>query len=83
MSPGAWLSDMCQERYEVREKKTTKKVIFSSFLPFLLLLLLFLLCLLRWFHQIFGLVGICVIFFGVWICVAETKRIEGHGKYGK
>lgn len=26
MSPGAWLTDLCQERYEVREKKTTKKV---------------------------------------------------------
>lgn len=25
VSPGAWLSDMCQERYEVREKKTPKK----------------------------------------------------------
>ncbi|KAJ9554870.1 hypothetical protein OSB04_009484 [Centaurea solstitialis] len=26
VSPGAWLTDMCQERYEVREKKNTKKV---------------------------------------------------------
>ncbi|KAL8255682.1 hypothetical protein R6Q59_030749 [Mikania micrantha] len=25
VSPGAWLSDMCQERYEVREKNTTKR----------------------------------------------------------
>ncbi|KAL9270012.1 hypothetical protein AKJ16_DCAP15277 [Drosera capensis] len=25
VSPGAWLSDMCQERYEVREKKASKK----------------------------------------------------------
>ncbi|KAL9240196.1 hypothetical protein vseg_014442 [Gypsophila vaccaria] len=25
VSPGAWLTDMCQERYEVREKKTPKK----------------------------------------------------------
>ncbi|XVE62585.1 hypothetical protein DITRI_Ditri06bG0130200 [Diplodiscus trichospermus] len=25
VSPGAWLTDMCQERYEVREKKTSKK----------------------------------------------------------
>ncbi|KAL2923239.1 putative membrane protein ycf78 [Bienertia sinuspersici] len=25
VSPGAWLPDMCQERYEVREKKTPKK----------------------------------------------------------
>ncbi|XP_071690364.1 uncharacterized protein [Rutidosis leptorrhynchoides] len=25
VSPGAWLSDLCQERYEVREKKTNKK----------------------------------------------------------
>ncbi|PWA79194.1 hypothetical protein CTI12_AA207520 [Artemisia annua] len=25
VSPGAWLTDMCQERYEVREKKTAKK----------------------------------------------------------
>ncbi|XP_018492021.1 uncharacterized protein LOC108862403 isoform X1 [Raphanus sativus] len=24
-SPGTWLSDMCKERYEVREKKTPKK----------------------------------------------------------
>lgn len=27
MSPGAWLTDMCQERYEVREKKSSKKVL--------------------------------------------------------
>lgn len=26
VSPGAWLSDLCKERYEVREKKTSKKV---------------------------------------------------------
>lgn len=25
VSPGAWLSEMCQERYEVREKKCSKK----------------------------------------------------------
>ncbi|KAI7728005.1 hypothetical protein M8C21_006072 [Ambrosia artemisiifolia] len=25
VSPGVWLSDLCQERYEVREKKTSKK----------------------------------------------------------
>ncbi|KAI7996984.1 hypothetical protein LOK49_LG10G03067 [Camellia lanceoleosa] len=25
VSPGAWLSEMCQERYEVREKKSSKK----------------------------------------------------------
>ncbi|KAL3649337.1 hypothetical protein CASFOL_005740 [Castilleja foliolosa] len=25
VSPGAWLTDLCQERYEVREKKTSKK----------------------------------------------------------
>ncbi|KAL8214278.1 hypothetical protein R6Q57_003727 [Mikania cordata] len=25
VSPGAWLSDLCQERYEVREKKSSKK----------------------------------------------------------
>ncbi|RAL43051.1 unnamed protein product [Cuscuta campestris] len=25
VSPGTWLSDLCQERYEVREKKTSKK----------------------------------------------------------
>ncbi|KAK4265238.1 hypothetical protein QN277_026318 [Acacia crassicarpa] len=25
MSPGVWLTDMCQERYEVREKKSNKK----------------------------------------------------------
>ncbi|TYK09966.1 uncharacterized protein E5676_scaffold16G00950 [Cucumis melo var. makuwa] len=24
--PGSWLSDLCQERYEVREKKTSKKL---------------------------------------------------------
>lgn len=28
VSPGAWLTDMCQERYEVREKKSSKKVFF-------------------------------------------------------
>lgn len=27
VSPGAWLTDMCQERYEVREKKSNKKVL--------------------------------------------------------
>jgi hypothetical protein len=27
VSPGAWLTDMCQERYEVREKKSSKKVL--------------------------------------------------------
>ncbi|MFQ6642723.1 hypothetical protein Gotur_017102 [Gossypium turneri] len=25
VSPGAWLTDMCQERYEAREKKSSKK----------------------------------------------------------
>ncbi|XP_044483726.1 uncharacterized protein LOC123209665 isoform X2 [Mangifera indica] len=25
VSPGVWLSDLCQERYEVREKRTSKK----------------------------------------------------------
>ncbi|KAH7855054.1 hypothetical protein Vadar_020686 [Vaccinium darrowii] len=25
VSPGAWLTDMCQERYEVREKRSSKK----------------------------------------------------------
>ncbi|CAN7028649.1 unnamed protein product [Brassica rapa subsp. trilocularis] len=25
VSPGTWLSDLCKERYEVREKKTSKK----------------------------------------------------------
>ncbi|TYI57347.1 hypothetical protein E1A91_D11G274300v1 [Gossypium mustelinum] len=25
VSPGAWLTDMCQERYEVREKKSSEK----------------------------------------------------------
>lgn len=25
VSPGAWLSELCQERYEVREKKASKK----------------------------------------------------------
>ena len=25
VSPGAWLTDMCQERYEVREKKSSNK----------------------------------------------------------
>lgn len=31
VSPGAWLSDLCQERYEVREKKSSKKVIRISY----------------------------------------------------
>ena len=31
VSPGAWLSDLCQERYEVREKKTSKKVLVFFF----------------------------------------------------
>ncbi|KAF7819282.1 DUF1639 family protein [Senna tora] len=30
VSPGAWLTDMCQERYEVREKKSNKKFCFSK-----------------------------------------------------
>lgn len=30
VSPGAWLSDMCQERYEVREKKTSKSISSSA-----------------------------------------------------
>lgn len=29
--PGSWLSDLCQERYEVREKKASKKVRFVLF----------------------------------------------------
>ncbi|KAG8472878.1 hypothetical protein CXB51_034864 [Gossypium anomalum] len=29
VSPGAWLTDMCQERYEVREKKSSKKAMGS------------------------------------------------------
>lgn len=29
--PGSWLSDLCQERYEVREKKASKKVLSFSF----------------------------------------------------
>ncbi|KAL6500047.1 hypothetical protein OROGR_027957 [Orobanche gracilis] len=32
VSPGAWLTDLCQERYEVREKKTSKKIV-PIFLP--------------------------------------------------
>lgn len=28
VSPGAWLTDMCQERYEVREKRSSKKVLY-------------------------------------------------------
>nr|KJB20545.1 hypothetical protein B456_003G153900 [Gossypium raimondii] len=31
VSPGTWLSDLCQERYQVREKKTSKKVTTSGF----------------------------------------------------
>ncbi|XP_048423917.1 uncharacterized protein LOC125469892 [Pyrus x bretschneideri] len=27
VSPGAWLTDMCQERREVREKKSSKKAL--------------------------------------------------------
>ena len=27
VQPGTWLQDLCQERYEVREKKTSKKVL--------------------------------------------------------
>lgn len=61
VSPGAWLSDMCQERYEVREKKTSKKVIFLYFLsPFLLLFLLFMVV-----SSNLGLVGyLCDLVFG-------------------
>lgn len=35
VSPGAWLSDLCQERYEVREKKASKKVPISSYFCFI------------------------------------------------
>lgn len=31
VSPGAWLSDLCIERYEVREKKTSRKVLFKHY----------------------------------------------------
>ncbi|KAJ9695645.1 hypothetical protein PVL29_010900 [Vitis rotundifolia] len=64
VSPGAWLSDMCQERYEVREKKTSKKVILLYFLsPFLLRLLLFLLFMVV--SSNLGLVGyLCDLVFG-------------------
>lgn len=41
VSPGAWLSDLCQERYEVREKKTSKKVLLFSFFLFFLCILSF------------------------------------------
>jgi hypothetical protein len=34
VSPGAWLCDLTLERYEVREKKITKKVLFFFFLYF-------------------------------------------------
>ncbi|KAF8396010.1 hypothetical protein HHK36_017621 [Tetracentron sinense] len=38
VSPGAWLSDLCQERYEVREKKTSKKIdLVKEFVIFLYL----------------------------------------------
>lgn len=62
VSPGAWLSDMCQERYEVREKKTSKKVIFLYFLsPFLLLLFLLFMVV----SSNLGLVGyLCDLVFG-------------------
>lgn len=32
--PGVWLSDLCQERYEVREKKASKKVFCLSYAKF-------------------------------------------------
>lgn len=35
VSPGAWLTDMCEERYEVREKKNSKKVLDWSLLDIL------------------------------------------------
>ncbi|MFQ6669779.1 hypothetical protein Gotur_034895 [Gossypium turneri] len=58
VSPGAWLTDMCQERYEVREKKSSKKLPKSECHSFILFLYV------DWDN-------------------AETKRIEGHGEYGK
>lgn len=33
VSPGAWLCDLTLERYEVREKKISKKVLFVLQLP--------------------------------------------------
>lgn len=48
MSPGAWLTDMCQERYEVREKKSSKKVC-GNFLFFIFYLVFFLILLLIFF----------------------------------
>lgn len=35
VSPGAFLSDVCLERYQVREKKSSKKVFYSFFIFFL------------------------------------------------
>lgn len=76
VSPGAWLSDMCQERYEVREKKTSKKVFSRTSSPSFFFFFYFLFSTKSW-------VGGYLYDFGVWVCVAETKRVEGHGKYGK
>lgn len=42
VSPGAWLSDLCQERYEVREKKAAKKVQLTLYLSCCGCLMLFL-----------------------------------------
>lgn len=42
--PGTWLSDLSQERYEVREKKSSKKVFckfFLSLVSFLMMLVFF------------------------------------------
>lgn len=87
VSPGAWLTDMCQERYEVREKKSNKKV--SVWLV--------LCCVTFFFIFIFAIfiIGLdlpqaylcmySLIFakFHFWVLDAETKRVEGYGEHGK
>ena len=64
----------------MREKKTTKKVIFSSFLP----VFIFFFSCLMWFYQIFGLVGICVIFLVIGFVLQIPRGLKAMGgKYGK
>ena len=68
MSPGAWLTEMSQERYEVMEKKTTKKVTQP--------------CLFFENRLVNGYGYDLELENALWVLIAETNRVESHGKHG-
>lgn len=82
VSPGAWLTDMCQERYEVREKKSSKKVLVG--LSFVLDLYLYLYGLLFDTSSLFFLShsSLCLrgCFLGMWCRDQEDWRPWGVWK---